>query len=198
MGVTDLQPPPPRVKRWTKREYNDLVERGAFQGQRVYLFRGELIETSPQYHPHAFAVTELTDVLHLAFGIRQGFKVRIQLLFDTPGPSMPEPDGLVCTEAQGLRVPHPCEAVLVVEVADSSLAIDREKALDYAAARVPEYWIIDVNNRCVEVYRNSVADPTAPQGFRYPPPTVVAKGGVNELLAKPGSTIPVDQFFHDL
>src|SRR5690349_5783719 len=148
------QPPPPHVKYWTKSEYNAMVERGAFQGQRFYLFRGELIEMSPQYHPHAFAITELDDALRIVFGVRKGFKQRIQLPFDTPGDSMPEPDALVCTEAQNLRVPHPNEALLVVEVADSSLSKDREKALEYAAAKVPEYWIIDVNNRRVEVYRD--------------------------------------------
>jgi Uma2 family endonuclease len=194
MTVVEQQPVPPRVKRWTTHEYNSLVERGVFQGQRLYLFRGELIEMSPQYHPHAFAITELTDVLHLAFGIRQGFKVRIQLPFEVPGDSVPEPGALVCTEAQSGRHPHPNEAVLVVEVADSSLALDREKAVEYAAAGVPEYWIIDVSRKCVEVYRTSTVGSTT---RAYLPPTIVDASGSIELLAKPGTAIPVSQFFHD-
>jgi Uma2 family endonuclease len=195
MTIAIDQPPPPRVKRWTKREYNEMVARGAFEGQRLYLFRGELIEMSPQYRPHAFAITELTEILLLIFGIRKGFKVRIQLPFETPGESMPEPDALVCTDAQFQYHPHPKEALLVIEVADSSLALDREKAFDYAAARVPEYWIVDVNNRRIEVYRNPVADPKAPFGFRYPPPTFVDVTGSVEPLAKPGSAYRIAQIF---
>jgi Uma2 family endonuclease len=195
MTLAEQQPPPPRVKRWTKREYNDLVAKGAFSGQHIYLFRGELIEMSPQYRPHAFAVTALNEVLHLAFGIRQGFKLRPQLPFEVPGDSMPEPDLLVCTDAQHLRVPHPDQAVLVIEVADSSLRDDHEKALEYAGAQVPEYWIVDVNRRQVELYRHPAPDATARHGFRYPPPQIIAATESIELLSKPGAAIAVAELF---
>jgi Uma2 family endonuclease len=195
MTIAVDQPPPPHVKRWTKREYNELVERGAFKGQRLYLFRGELIEMSPQYHPHAFAVTRLNKALFLAFGVDGGYEIRIQLPFETPGESMPEPDALVCTVEQNLRRPHPNQAVLAIEVADSSLATDREKALDYAAAQIPEYWIVDVNRRVVEVYRNPVADPTAILGFRYGQPTVYGSDASMEPLAKPDVKIQIAQLF---
>src|SRR5258706_8552081 len=171
----DQQPPPPRLKRWTKREYLDLVERGMLSGQRIYLFRGELIETSPQLHPHGFAVMKLNAALSRAFGLDSGYEFRIQLPFDTPGDSMPEPDALVCTTEQGLRRPHPAEALLCVEVSDSSLTEDREKALEYAASQVPEYWIVDVKSRRVEVYRHPSADKTASSGYRYSPATIVAE-----------------------
>ena len=192
----DQQPPPPRLKRWTKQEYNDLVERGAFQGQHVYLFRGELIEMSPQYHPHAFAITKLTTALFVAFGLDGGHEIRIQLPFDGPGDSMPEPDGLICTVEQNLRRPHPNKAVLVVEVSDSSLGNDREKALEYAAAGIPEYWIVDVNRRLVEVYRDPISDPTLAFGFRYAPPIVYQGNAVVHPIAKPSASIAVAQLFH--
>jgi Uma2 family endonuclease len=191
----EQEPRPPQVKRWTKREYNERTRLGLFEGMHIYLFRGELIEVSPQHRPHAYAITELDDLLHLTFGIRQGFKVRVQMPFDTPGESIPEPDVLVCTDAHAQRHPHPNEALLVVEVSDSSLAVDREKALEYAAARISEYWIVDVKARQVEVYRNPQVDPKAPLGYRYPPPTIVASGQSIELLSKPGARINVAELF---
>jgi Uma2 family endonuclease len=195
MTVVPTQPPPPRVKRWTKREYNELVERGAFRGQHVYLFRGELIEMPPQFRPGAYAVTKLTSALHAVFGVNAGFEIRIQLPFETPGDSMPEPDGLACTEAQNLRRPHPDQALLVVEVADGSLAEDRQKAYEYAAANVPEYWIIDVNGRRIEVYRDPTPDPVAILGFSYAGTKNFNAGESIEPLCRPGAKVSITQFF---
>ena len=198
MTIAIDQPPPPHVKRWTKREYNELVERGAFQGQHVYLFRGELVEMSPQYHAHAFAVTRLTKALVVAFAADGSHEVRIQLPFETPGESMPEPDALICTAAQNLRRPHPNQAILVVEVSDSSLTNDRQKALEYAAAQVPEYWVVDLNARQVEVYRDPIKDPTTLLGYRYAPPMIVPAGESLTPLSKPEAKIAVAQLLHTL
>ena len=194
---TLLQPPPPRAKRWTKAEYYKIIEKGAFRGQHVFLFRGEIYEMSPQLHPHAFAMTRLTSSLVFLLGQNSGFEVRIQLPFETPGESVPEPDALVCTTAQFGRKPHPNQALLVIEVADSSLQFDREKALDYAAAQVPEYWIVDANARHVEVYRKPVPDPSSKLGFKYPSPQLVPADQSIELMCKPGSFFAVSQLFPD-
>jgi Uma2 family endonuclease len=195
MSVVLDQSYPPRAKRWTKREYLELVKRGVFEGQRIYLFRGELIETSPRCHPAAYAITELDDISHLLFGIRQGFRTRVQLPFNAPGESMPEPAVLICTVEQSLYAPHPTQAVLVIEVADGSLENDREKGLEYAAAGIPEYWIVDLKNRQVEVYRDPIPDPTTQLGFRYSPPRIATLGESLEPLAKPGSFFNVSELF---
>ncbi|HSI33867.1 MAG: Uma2 family endonuclease [Phycisphaerae bacterium] len=190
-GRIDLPeaPRPPRPKRWTKREYYQVIKSSPeFCRQRLFLFRGDLIEMSPQYHPHQHTVTELTEALHVLFGVRAGWKIRIQLPFETPGESLPEPDALVCTEEQFQREPQPSSAALVIEVADSSLKLDREMALEYAAAGVPEYWIIDVNERRLEVYRSIVADPTTALGFRYVEISHVAEHEPIRPLAKPETT----------
>jgi Uma2 family endonuclease len=189
------QPPPPRVKRWTKQEYTRLTELGAFRGQRIYLFRGELIEMPPQFHLHAYAVMKLNAALHATFGVNAGFEIRIQLPFETPGDSMPEPDALVCTTRQGTRHPHPDQAELVIEVADSSVDKDRDKALDYAASGIPEYWILDVNARLVEVYRQPIADGTAALGSRYASVQLLDSRQAIDPLAKPGVLIQLTQFF---
>lgn len=180
---------PPRVKRWTKREYNALVERGMFQGERAFLYRGGLIEMPPMGGLHARAIMTITDWLHETF--RPAYRVRIQCPFETPGASMPEPEGAVVTDAQMLHVPHPKAAALLIEVADSPLDFDHEKAFDYAAAGVPEYWILDVVSRSLEVYRNPVADSAAVLGFRYAFHQIYQEDQSIVSLARPSSPVAV-------
>lgn len=80
---------------------------------------------------------------------------------------MPEPDAAIVSLVQAKRSPHPNEAFLIVEVSDSSLVFDREMSLDYAGANVPEYWIIDCQNRCVEIYTKPVEDQLSASGWKY-------------------------------
>ena len=189
MSLVLDKPTEPRVKRWTKREYNELVDLGAFRDQRVYLFRGELIEMPPMEQPHALAVTKLTRLLVRIFDDK--YDVRIQLPFDAPGQSMPEPDTAVCTAEMAQRSPHPNSAVLVVEISDSSLELDREKAFDYAAAGVPDYWAVDLNGRQIEVYQQPVQDSVAPLGFRHASKRFAVIGESLAPLAMPSALIAV-------
>jgi Uma2 family endonuclease len=191
MTIAAPQPQQPHAKRWTKEEYNRLVDRGVFhEDSRFYLFRGELIQMPPMLHPHAMSVMQGTKLVFDIFD-RNQFDIRCQLPFDVPGESMPEPDLLVCTTAAGRRVPHPSEAVLVIEVTQSSLAHDREKAFEYAAASVPEYWIVHLEQKCLEVYRDPVTDPAAPPGMRYSRQTVLKADELISPLAAPGATVAV-------
>jgi hypothetical protein len=66
------------------------------------------------------------------------------------------------------RDAHPTSAVLLVEVADSSLAFDRDrKGSLYARARVADYWIVNLVDRVLEIYRDPGPDPTGAYGWRY-------------------------------
>jgi Uma2 family endonuclease len=182
-------PSKPHLKRWTKKEYHTQVDRGAFRGQRIFLYRGELIEMPPMGSLHAFGITNLTEWLSRAFNPQ--YRVRIQQPLETPGQSVPEPDGAVVTREQMRRRPHPNEALFLIEVSDSSLELDREKALEYAAASVPEYWIVNMPDQCVEIFRQPVADATAALGFRYASHRICGREETIAPLLRPEESIPV-------
>jgi Uma2 family endonuclease len=183
---------PPRVKRWTKREYNDLVDRGFFRGQRLYLYRGELIEVAPMGTLHALGIMNVTDWLHDTFGSE--YRIRCQMPFETPGETMPEPDaGIFTPEQIAAHRPHPKAAILLIEVSDSSVEIDQEKAFDYAAASVPDYWISNVRDRVIEVFREPVRDPKAPLGWRYRWHRVFKENEQVAPLVKPTAVVAVSK-----
>ncbi len=189
MTLATHNPRGPHVKRWIKREYAQHVEQGWFEGKRLFLFRGELIEMPAMGAPHAQALTNVSNVLFELF--RPKHIVRIQMPFDCPGESMPEPDAAVVTKQAAQRLPHPDQALLIVEVSDTSYDFDCEKALEYAAARVADYWIIDLNHRRVEVFRSPIADASAFLGMRYAQHRVFDHVTSIAPLARPDSPIAV-------
>jgi Uma2 family endonuclease len=139
-----------RPWRMSRAEYERVTEHGVFKDARVELIRGLVVEMPPIGTEHADKVDVLTRVF--VRGLDDRAVVRVQLPFAASDDSEPEPDvALVPPRRYSDR--HPDRAFLVVEVAESSLAHDREtKAPLYAASGVPEYWIIDVNARAVEVF----------------------------------------------
>jgi Uma2 family endonuclease len=133
-----------RLRRWTRREYYHLIETGVFgENDHVELIEGGIVQMSPHGLPHGFAVAIGPGELERAFG--PGYHVRVQLPLSLGDASDPEPDFAVLagTARQSVRSDsHPTSALSVVEVADSSLAYDREtKGSLYARAAIPEYWI---------------------------------------------------------
>ncbi|MEI9937717.1 MAG: Uma2 family endonuclease [Pseudomonadota bacterium] len=131
-------------------EYDQLVALGVFQDERIELLDGALYEMSPIGIPHNFAVQELTELLILALHGRA--KVRPQMSFAASELSEPEPD-LVITPLIRWDTEQANQAYLIIEVAESSLAIDRGRKLRlYASCGVPEYWIVNLPERCIEVY----------------------------------------------
>lgn len=130
-------------------EYDQLIQLGAFQDERIELLDGELVAMSPIGKPHNWAVQELTELLVLALHGRA--KVRCQCSFAANELSEPEPDFTVVPLTSDIE--HPSRAYLVIEVAESSLGIDRGRKLRlYASCGIPEYWVVNLSERCVEVY----------------------------------------------
>ena len=135
-------------------EYDQLVRLGAFQGERIELLDGVLVAMSPIGPPHSSAVRKLTEKLILALHGRAA--VLCQSPFAALEFSEPEPDLSVVPLAD-YDEEHPSEAHLIIEVADSSLLVDRGKKIRlYASCAVPEYWVVNLPERCIEVYTGPV------------------------------------------
>src|SRR6202795_2653681 len=162
----DATPVP--TKRWARLEYERLVERAVFQpGDRVELVGGQLVVREPQGSPHAVAVRLAEDVIRTAFG--PGWEVRGQMPVALDDESEPEPDVAVCAGSpRDYLAGHPSRPVLLVEVADASLGFDREhKGSLYARAQVPDYWIVNLVDRVLEVHRDPAPSADAPYGWRF-------------------------------
>ena len=180
---------PPRPKQWTKFEFYELTDRGAFDDVRVYLYHGQLIEVPTMGPRHATGIKRIT--VWLVRTLDPEFAVRVQIPFELPSETVFLPDGAVVSLADDARLPHPNRATFVIEVADSSVEIDRDKAFEYAAALVPDYWLMNMRDREVEVFRDPVADPTTPTKFRYASRRVYREGESVAPLARPNAAVAV-------
>lgn len=157
-----------QVRRWTRDEYEKMLEAGVFSpDERVELIDGEILNMTPQKSAHATAIRLTEDALRTAFGA--GHDVRTQLPLAIDPYSEPEPDvAVVSGRPRDYRLAHPTMALLIVEVADATLRHDRKrKGSLYARAGVPEYWIVNVLDRRLEVYRDPVLATKARYGWEY-------------------------------
>jgi Uma2 family endonuclease len=182
-----------QLRRWTRQEYEHLGEIGVLRpDERVELIEGEIVEKPLQLSRHATGVRLAQDALRLAFG--PGFDVRAQLPLALGEYSEPEPDvAVVVGGPRDYAETHPTAALLVVEVSDSTLSFDRDtKGSLYAAASIPEYWIVDLAHRRLEIYRDLCASPEARYGFGYRTRTVALPGEVVATPTPSGSHVAVD------
>lgn len=164
--MDDSEPIP--TKTWTRFEYERLVEAEIFgPDDRLELLGGIMVLKEPQYSPHATAIQLVQQVLTTLLG--PGWSVRAQLPIALDDDSEPEPDVCVVPgDPRDYRDAHPERPVLIVEVSQSRLRFDREqKGSLYARAGIADYWIVNVCNRRLEVYREPIADVAAPFGWRY-------------------------------
>ncbi len=156
-----------KTRRWRRVEYERLVDIGLFMGERLELLDGALVVREPQGSPHAAITGKVGRVLGAAFG--HGWHVRLHSPLALGDFSEPEPDvAVVAGESEDYIAAHPSTAVLVVEVADSSLWLDRRfKAAIYARAGLREYWIVNLVDRIVEVHREPHAPAGAEEDWSY-------------------------------
>ncbi len=165
-----------KTRRFTVDEYERMAELEIIgPDERVELIDGEIVAMSPSGDPHNSGIARVTRRLVQRFP--EPYVIFVQLPMRIGDWSLPQPDAIVLRERAdeySQRRARPKDVVLLVEVAVSSLRYDRlKKGRLYAQAGVPEYWIVDVPERLVQVY-------TQPQ----------AEGFGRLEVARPGEVIP--------
>lgn len=186
MSATAAVTPPPfqamtAFRKFSVAEYQKLIDTGVLTDEdRVELLENYLVLKMPANPPHNSTVTKLHRRLVLL--TPAGYVVRSQVSSDLPD-SRPEPDAYVARGGEtafDARDPRPDEIALVVEVSDSSLQRDRlDKGRIYARVSIPQYWVVNLVDRQVEVY----TDPTGP---------VSAPVFRRRQDYTPGMTVPVE------
>jgi Uma2 family endonuclease len=185
-SLPDVSPRPFSVA-----EYHRMVDAGILtEDDRVELLEGVIVLMSPQKEPHAQAIEVLTEALVLQ--VRGRYRVRPQLPLTLGDRSEPEPDlAVVPLPEPGAPALNRRAALLVIEVAGESLRKDRlAKSRIYARAGIPEYWVVNLEERCVEVSR----DPDVEAGV-YRASTNASPGAVLRSSAVQGVAVKVADLF---
>ena len=179
-----------QIRLWTVEEYHRMIDAGILTtDDKVELLDGKIIQMSPQRPPHA-GTTQRTDryLQNLLQGVAH---IRTQLPI-TLSTSEPEPDiAVVRIDANeyGDRHPGADDIFLLIEISYTTLEFDRsEKALIYARANIADYWVLDVNERQVYIFRN-------PTNSGYQEEIVLNANSVITPLAFSQIEIPFSELF---
>jgi len=181
-----------RTRRFSRAEYDRLIELGLFdEDEHIELIGGQLMVMEPKGAPHYTATRKTAKALEAAFG--PGWDVRPEGPIGLDDESEPEPDiTVVPGSPDDYGRAHPSRPVLTVEVADSSLASDRHrKGSLYARAGLADYWVLNLIDRVLEVYREPIVEAAAPFGWRYAREEVFDAASRVTPLALPGASIAV-------
>lgn len=180
---------------FTRKEYYALDDnhffRSATRDQRVQLIGGVIQLESPMNPPHATGIRKATKTLERLFA--DGYEVRVQLPIDLGLISEPHPDLAVVTGSfEDYATQHPKNALLVLEVSDTTIQADtHEKADLYAAGGIADYWVIDLTTDRVLVFRGP--RPAAKSAFGHTYASLGAYGRDDKLtpLAAPHARVLV-------
>ena len=181
---------PVRPRPFAVAEYHRMIDAGILgEDEHVELLEGEIVEMSPQEKRHARALSKLNR--WFARTLADDHVVRPQLPLTLPD-SEPEPDlAVVRLDDETAADRHPQWALLVVEVADSSARRDLlVKSRIYARAGIPEYWLVLVHQRAIEIFR----DPDAASGDYRSRVTVSGDATVTPV-AFGGPVIQIQELF---
>jgi Uma2 family endonuclease len=187
-----MKAPPLPLWRMTRVRYDRLVDAGLFGPEdRVELLDGLLVVREPHGGRHATAVVLVRAALEKAFGRTHFVREEKPIALDDR--SEPEPDVVVVAgRPRDYRDAHPSQPVLVVEVADTSLALDRvRKGGLYARAGVADYWVLNLIDEVLQVYREPVRASSARYGWKYDSVGVLSREAHVTPLAAPRARLRV-------
>ncbi len=174
-------------------EYHRMIARGSFEPRekhRVELIRGEILPKSPISPLHNDVVAKLNEWSICSLP-RAEAKVWVQGSIGLPAlASEPEPDVVwLKRRSYAKKLPLPKDVLLLIEVADTSLAKDRGvKGPLYAGAAIGEYWIVNLVDPSVEVYRD-------PEGSGYRSQRTFRRDQSVQSLAFPDLSLDVASLF---
>lgn len=177
--------------RLTVAEYYRMAEVGILpQEARVELIEGEVIDMPPIGSFHAGTVIYLANRLTYAVGERAIVATQNPLFLDIH--SEPQPDiALLRPRVDFYRSAHPtvADVLLVVEVADSTLAYDTQIKLPlYARHHIPEVWLVDLVNQQLSIHRSPMVS-----GFQDVQP--YTNLSIVSPLLMPGITVDLSDLF---
>lgn len=176
-----------KTRLWTRKEYHRAAEVGLFRpDERLELLDGEILVKVTVHPPHACSLRLTEDQLRASFTANTEVRTRLPIVLSNR--SEPQPDvAVVRGRVTDYSTEHPtaADALLVIEIADSSLRLDRgRKRVAYARAGISEYWIVNIPQRQLEVFRE-------PTGRTYRNAFVRGEGETMSPLALPGATLRV-------
>ena len=181
----------PARRLWSLEEFERAGELDLFgPDERLELIGGEIFVKPKQSPLHATAIGLATRCLYPIFV--DGVHLRVQTPLNLVD-SQPEPDlTVVAGQIHDYARQHPTSAVLTVEVADLTLAFDRTtKASLYARSGIEDYWIINVIDQILEVYRDPAPLSGYPFGYFYHSVTTYPDTAFIAPLVAPDHEIPV-------
>lgn len=177
-------------KRWTVNEFHEIYSLPTFESKKLVLLDGEILEMPNPNPPHDAGLGLALAAVMTAFG--PGFWVRGQMALRLSQITDPMPDVAVVPGSPRDYPQQPTTALLVVEVSDTSVAIDTGiKARLYAVAGIADYWVVDLNNRLLIVHRDPQADPASPSGASYQTVNSLTPGQSVSPLAAPKAAVNV-------
>jgi len=188
-GVSLMTSTPVRL--WNVDEYHRLIETGILTtDEKVELLEGQIIHMSPQRPPHAATTQRAAN--YLSRLLTDQAYIRVQLPITLPPNSEPEPDiAVVRIDDREYFDHHPTvdEIFLLVEVAKTTLKSDcLTKALTYAKAKIPEYWVLGVEERQVHVFRK-------PVGEVYQQEIILNEDATLVMVAFPDANVFLNELF---